>query len=164
MISINNINPNQDTQNTYHPSRGKTSNRNPGAICSVNQGNACRISSEETDSHVKHVLGIIASIDNLQGFLENMNVVHDPPFFPIAKYQRIDLILKIGGIQEAIEKSSLTQDVKQTVSNLNVKKNATDKELSAAIGGLFALRDNLINSSNIPVKNTKPGSILTMKA
>lgn len=145
------------------PNGGKTAGANSGPVASVGQGSG-GISSGEIDALQGQSLGITASIDNLQGELENLNAVYDPPFFPIATYQRADIILQINNIQSAIEQSSLPEKVKQSVSTDKLKTTATDKEIGAAVGELFAVRDTLTESSKAAVKNTIPGAILTLKA
>jgi hypothetical protein len=162
-MSINMINPYQGMQNPYRPCGGKTANAGSGTVVSAGQSSG-GISSGETDPVPGQSPGIAASIGNLRGSLENLNVVHDPPFFPIATYQRVDIILQINHIQAQIGRSSLAPEVKQAVSTVNLKKDATDKELGAAIGRLFAVHNTLTKGSKISVKNTNPGSILTLKA
>jgi hypothetical protein len=161
-MNISIINPFQGLQNAYRPSGGKASSVNSGPVASSDQSIG-GIFSGELEPVAGQSLGIIAGISNLQGRLDDLNVVHDPPFFPIASYQRIDIIMKISGIQEEIGKSSLPPEVKQSISADKLKIDATDKELGGAISKLFAVRDTLTMGRKVSVKNTEPGTILTMK-
>jgi hypothetical protein len=129
-MNVNTISPFQALQNVYSPNAGRISNANSGEI----------------DPLQAQSVGITASISNLQGQLENLNVVHDPPFFPIARYQRVDLITKIRGIHQEIGQSSLPPEVKQPVSANKLKNDATDSEIGIAIGKLFAIRNILTQS------------------
>lgn len=160
MMSINIINIYQGLQNAYYPGGGKapTAGSDSGSASSTDRSG--EISSGDTDAPLGQSLGIAASIDNLQESMENMNVVHFPPFFPIATYQRVDLVLQINHIQNQIRQSSLAPEIKQAITADNLKKDATDQELGAAIGRLFAVRDALTKDS---IVNAQPGAILTTK-
>jgi len=103
-------------------------------------------------------------INNLQKDLEaDPNVVSYPPFFPIATYQRLNLIEKIRRIEETIEHSSLDNSLKSTISENFLKNRATDTEISEAIGKLFAFRDELMESGQASPAEMQPGSILSIE-
>jgi hypothetical protein len=161
-MNVNIINPFQGVQNAPALRGGKTSSANSGPVTAPDQSIG-GIFSGEMDTIQGQSLGITASISNLQGQMEDLNVVHFPPFFPIAKYEKIDLVMKIRGIQEQIGQSSLPPEVKQSVSADKLKSDATDKEIGDAIGKLFAVRDTLTQGRKVSVKNSQPGSILTLK-
>jgi hypothetical protein len=150
-------------QNAYYHGGGKapTAGSSSGPASSMDRSG--ETSSGETDAPLGQSLGIAASIDNLQGSMKNMNVVHFPPFFPIATYQRVDLVLQINQIQDQIRQSSLASDIKQVIPADDLNKDATDQELGAAIGRLFDVRDTLTKDSNLSTKNAEPGAILTTK-
>jgi hypothetical protein len=106
--------------------------------------------------------GITAYIDSIQEQLD-LILVHYPPFFPIGTYQRLDLIEKIRGIQEEVEKSSIDESVKQTFSSETLKDNATDEEIYVALDRLFRLRDALMKDRSVSPHTAHPGSILNIK-
>lgn len=161
-MNVNVINPFQGLQNASGLSSGKTSSANSGPVASSDQSSS-GIFSGEMGTVAGQSLGVIARVSNLQGAMDDMNVVHFPPFFPIARYQKIDLIMQIKGIQGDIAQSALPPELKQAVSTDKLKMDATDKEIGDAIGKLFAVRDTLTRGREVSVKNTQPGSILTMK-
>ncbi len=129
---------------------------NPGSrykTCSVNKDmRSARISTVPFESKTisvepsiipkGQINGIIASIDYIQKQL-NKILTHYPPFFPPGTYQRLDLIKKIRDIQENVERSSLTNELKKTLSDKKLFDNATDKDLSSVLNKLFELRDKL---------------------
>jgi len=107
---------------------------------------------------------VAALINNLQKDLESdPNVVLYPPFFPIATYQRLNLIEKIRGIEGTIEHSSLDKSLKSTISENFLKDRAMDTEISEAIGKLFAFRDQLMESGQASPADMEPGSILSIE-
>jgi hypothetical protein len=88
---------------------------------------------------------ITSSVSSLQQQLYNLNIVDFPPFFPIARYQKMDLILNIKKIQEQINRSSLSPDLKQAVSATALKNNSTDEQIGTALDTLYSVRDSLVN-------------------
>ncbi len=108
---------------------------------------------------------ITALFNNLQRDLESdLSVVLYPPFFPIATYQRLNLIEKVRGIEEAIVQASLDENLKSTISGNFLKDHATDGEISAVMGKLFALRDQWLATGQASPAELQPGSILSTEA
>lgn len=160
-MNINIITANQEIQNAYNP-KGEAANAGTGSVTVAEQSSG-EISSGEIDSPQGQNLRIALRIDNLQSQMNNMNVVHDPPFFPIATYQRVDLVLKIKNILADIEKSTLAQEIKKAVSTSPVMENVTDEQLGAAIGKLFDIRDALAQDREISAADAQPGDILKLE-
>jgi len=163
IMNIFNIDTRQGLQNAIHPAsedNSATSKRPVSIVTTVNRGTL----SGKSEATLGQSLGITTSINNLQKDLESdPNIVLYPPFFPIATYQRLDLIEKIGGIEEEIQQSSLDESLKSAFSSNNLKVGATDTEISAAIDRLFALRDQLTGSGSASADKIKPGSILSIE-
>ncbi len=90
-------------------------------------------------------------------------LVEFPPFFPPGSYQRIDLIKGIRGIQDEVERSSLQVDMKKEISSSKLSEDATDSEISAALGKLFSLKDELSKSLPMTVESPKPGTLVNVK-
>ena len=91
-------------------------------------------------------------------------LVHYPPFFPIAKYQRLDLIEKVKGIEEKLEDLSINEDLKQMLSGKKLTDDATDNELSCALDNFFYLRGILTKNEEVFSDTPAIGSILNIKA
>ncbi len=108
-------------------------------------------------------LGIAAMIDDLQKYVEeDLNIVRDPPFFPIATYQRLDLIKRVRIVEEEIQRSSLDENLKPA-SDPPLQNEATDTEIAAAIDRLSAFRGRLTGNGPASPEEIKPGSILTVE-
>jgi len=93
----------------------------------------------------------------------NKILVEFPPFFPPGSYQRIDLIKGIRGIQDEVEKSSIQSDLTKEISSNKLSGDATDSEISSALGKLFSLRDELSKSFPMTVESPKPGTLVNVK-
>jgi len=118
----------------------------------------------ETETTPGPLPGIIAQIDNLQQHVESdLNIVRDPPFFPIATYQRADLIKRVRIIEEEVQRLSLDKEPgsKPSVNQLNDE--ATDSELSAALDRLFSFRDRIKSSRLESAAGIEPGSFLAVE-
>ena len=110
--------------------------------------------------------GIAGMINTLQQHVEtNLNIVRDPPFFPIATYQRQDLIKRIRIVEEAVQRASLDKNFNPgfAAEGLSQRDLATDKEISSALDKLFALRDQLMNNPSASPAEIAPGSILAVE-
>jgi len=83
---------------------------------------------------------IIAPIEYIQEQLDAI-LVDYPPFFPLGKFQRADLIKKIQGIQDQVEKSPLSSDIKRNIKNHKVSENANDNEIGIALKGFINLKN-----------------------
>jgi hypothetical protein len=76
---------------------------------------------------------------------KNLTVVTDPPFFPIATYQRQDLIKKVEWAEVAEESKVSDQSLQNTVSDIKAKANETDA------------------SRHVTSEKNQPGEILSIK-
>lgn len=88
------------------------------------------------------ISSIIASIEYIQEQLDAI-LVHYPPFFPLGKFQRANLIKKIQGIHDQVEKSSLSSDIKRNIKNRKVSEKANDNEIGTALQGLINLKNEV---------------------
>jgi hypothetical protein len=108
--------------------------------------------------------GEIAMINNLpQQVNSDLNVVRDPPFFPIATYQRADLIKRVRIVEEEVQRSSLDASVKSAISTRPLKTEATDKGMDSARNRLSTLRDQFSSSKPASPDPIEPGSILAVE-
>jgi len=137
-------------------------NVTPGeSLSAVAPGN-CGV---KPDSALAESVRVASLIGDLQRDLEaDPTVVFDPPFFPIATYQRLELIQKVRNTEEEVDNSSLNQGMKEAISGSHLRDEATDREISAALGGLFAFRDRLTERGPASLEEMQPGSILEIKA
>jgi hypothetical protein len=162
-MNIHNIHTLQGQQNMIHSSSEVNVATSNGILSMVTPSNSGTLSGKpETSLGESHKVTTL--INNLQKDLESdLNVVLDPPFFPIASYQRLDLIEKIRGLGEEIQRSSLDEGLKSTISGNFLKDSATDEEISAAVGKLFAIRDHLTEGVQASPEDINPGSILSIE-
>lgn len=102
------------------------------------------------------------SIGSIQAQLD-LILVNYPPFFPIGKYQRLDLIKGVNHVQEEIEKSNIDPNLKKTYSGEKLSEKATDEEISVALEKLYQLR-HAISSGHPSETGARPsGMILDLK-
>ena len=115
-MNVNNINPYQGLQNAFRPGGGNEGAGDNLEVASVSSGQS------------------------------NPAVVYDPPFFPIATYQRQDLIRKVS-IRGEVEfkQSGADQGLQNTLIDNKSQSNATEKVRAAM------------------AENIQPGAILTVK-
>jgi len=90
-------------------------------------------------------------------------VVHYPPFFPIATYQRLDLIKKAGGMEEAVQEPSQGKSTSSTAPDNISREKTTASELSGANGEIFAFHDQSTGRGQPSLKGKQPGSILDIE-
>lgn len=86
-----------------------------------------------------------------------------PPFFPAGSPQRIDLIKKIKGLEELVEKSSPKKSSDKTSSDKRLSEDASDKEISAALDRLVGYRDAVRRANPQPAETPKSGTIVNIK-
>jgi hypothetical protein len=85
-----------------------------------------------TQNAIKSDSGNSSSADNIQvssageGQSTNLTVVTDPPFLPIATYQRQDLIKKVRSLEFKIGHEVIDQRSQNTVSDIKAKSSETD--------------------------------------
>jgi hypothetical protein len=163
-MNIPNIHIYQGLQNTVRPAgenNAATTNRPLSVGITNNSGSLSGVPKATGNQ----LLGITALINNLQTHVEsNLNIVRDPPFFPIATYQRADLIKRIRIIEEEVQRSSLDNGLRPEFTPSELKAQASDKEISAALDKLFALRNRLTGNEPLPsAENAEPGSILAVE-
>ncbi|OPY91265.1 MAG: hypothetical protein A4E72_00203 [Syntrophus sp. PtaU1.Bin208] len=90
-------------------------------------------------------------------------VVHYPPFFPIATYQRPDLITKAGGVGETIQNSSQDEGIPSTASDNILQDKTTSAEISKANGEIFAFHGQTTRKEQPFIRAKQPGSILDIE-
>ncbi|HPJ97386.1 MAG TPA: hypothetical protein PK022_08740 [Syntrophales bacterium] len=162
-MNIQNIHIFQGLQNAVRPAGENNSvhlNRSLSVGTTINSGSL----SGEPEIKPGYSTGIIAQINNLQKHVESdLNIVRDPPFFPIATYQRADLVKRVRVIEEAVQQLGLEKDVKTTLTAKKLKEQATDQEIATALDKLFAFRDRQKKSGPSLPAEIKPGSLLAVE-
>jgi hypothetical protein len=160
-MNVNAVQPNQGLQNSaLSADKSNAASLNKTGSCVGMPGVSTSSREGRTAQFQAH--GITTYIDSIQEHLD-LILVHYPPFFPIGTYQRLDLIEKIRGIQEEVERSSIDESVKQTFSSEILKDDATDKDIYVALDKLFGLRDTLMKDRSVSPHKAHPGSILNIK-
>ena len=97
MNIINNINPYQGMQNALKTESGNGSSVDNRPVSSVDEGHPA-----------------------------NLTIVTDPPFLPIATYQRQDLIKKVKSVEYEIEHKVTEQRLHNMVADIKSKAGETD--------------------------------------
>jgi hypothetical protein len=161
-MNINAVQPNQGQRDAALFADKSNATFNNRTVLSFGMPGSS-ISSAESRTPQVQAQGITSFIDSIQEQLD-LILVHYPPFFPIGTYQRLDLIQKIKGIQEEVERSSIDEGLKKTFSAAALKDDATDKDISLALDKLFGLRDSLLKDVSVSHDKALPGSILNIKA
>ncbi|MRR29591.1 hypothetical protein EG834_04525 [bacterium] len=158
MMMINNINPHQGLQNAVRPGGSSATSTENRLVLS--SGRSKTVLVPEAEAYDAQLLGITERVNNLQQ-RPDLNLVHDPPFFPIATYQRMDLIGEIRSIQVEIGNSSLSPELKQ--AGEKIKDDATDQQIANVLDKLLSLRDTLSRKMAVSKDNIQPGSILKLE-
>ena len=105
-MNILNIHIYQGLQNAVRPAGGNNSVAVSRPLSAGIASNSVSLSGA-SETTLGQSPGIIAQINNLQSHVDSdPNIVRDPPFFPIATYQRADLIKRIKVTEEAAQRSS----------------------------------------------------------
>lgn len=157
---VNNINPYQGMQNAIRPGGSNTSSAESRQVLS--SGRSASAPRMKTETHNAQSLGITERVNTLQQQW-GLNEVQDPPFFPIATYQRMDLIGEIRSIQADVERSSLSSEIKQAVSGERLKDDANDQQIANVLDKVFTLRNTLAQELAVSKDNIQPGSILKLE-
>ena len=160
MMMINNIIPYQGLQNAIRPGGSNTSSVEKRLALSSDRSTSAPM--PETGSIEAHALGISERVNALQQ-RHNLNQVQDPPFFPIATYQRMELIGEVRNIQVDIKRSSLSPELKQSISGEKLKDDATDKQIANVLDKILSLRDTLSREFAVSKDKAQPGSILKLE-
>lgn len=82
-----------------------------------------------------------------------------PPFFPLATYQRADLIRKIQTLQDEILKKAAETGSSALQAQPRITEQATDQEISSALEGL----KNAMESAVSGLTDKGAGAILSIK-
>lgn len=121
--------------------------------------------TENVSKEVPHGVGaqsVVGHINYMKQQLDEILVSY-PPFFPAGSPQRPDLIKRIKGIQDEIEKLSV--QAKAPAGNMKIKKlpgNATDKDISRAIEDLVRFAKEIGGKVPLPDKG-RPGTLVHIK-
>ncbi len=158
---INTIHPYQGQQNAVRPGGSNATSVESRPVQSG--GRSETVLPPEMDAPEALMLGIAERVNSLQEKLD-LNLVQYPPFFPIATYQRMDLIGEIRNIQVDVEKLSLSPEIKQDISGAKLEDDATDDQIAHVLDKVLALRDSLKQKLTVSSKDIQPGVILKLEA
>ncbi len=158
---INNINPYQGMQNAIRPGGSNTSSADNRMVLSA--GRTSTVLLAEKDSYDPQLLKISERITTLQRNLD-LTLVHYPPFFPIATYQRADMIVEMKGIGEAIEQADINPALTQAAAVVaQLSSESNDADIAGALDKLLMVRDTLVRERAQSQKDVQPGSILELE-
>jgi hypothetical protein len=122
-------------------------------------------SSASTDATLPPVVQAQALVNRIDYVGEQLNkiLVEFPPFFPPGTYQRADLIKGIRDIQDEVENSSVSSEMKKDISSQKLTENATDHDISAALDKLLTFRDEIAKSIPETAEGFEPGTMVSIK-
>lgn len=163
MMNIHSIHTLQGLQNAVRPAGEEKSVSSRGTLSKVAPLNSDTL-PEESVTPLEQSAETSAFINSGQKDLESdPTVVRYPPFFPIATYQRLDLIEKTKGMEDKLQESSPGASIPSASSDNSLKSNETDTETSTANGEIFAFSDQSTESSKTSLDERQPGSILNIE-
>ena len=158
---VNNINPYQGMQNAIRPGGSNTYSVDTNSIASNDR--APQVSAAAADNGDRQLLAITERINTLHRNLD-LTLVYFPPFFPIASYQRMDLITEMQAIGGDISQADISPALKQAaVAVQQLSSESTDADLSDALDKLTAVRDTLVNQRAATQTDVRPGSLLALE-
>jgi hypothetical protein len=155
-MDINSIQSGQLSQNAI------LSNNRRGQVADGRSGSSYTQSSVEIKTPQVSAETVVPRINYLKQQLSEL-LTSFPPYFPAGSPQRIDLIKKINGLDELVEKSSPKKSGDKTSSDNKLSEDASDKEISAALDRLFGFRDAVQQANLQPAESPKPGTIVNVK-
>jgi hypothetical protein len=160
MIIYNN-NPYQGLQNAMRPGGLKASSSDHAQV--TLPGRVQTIGDAQADAVDRLLIQITERINTLQRNLD-LTLVHYPPFFPIATYQRMDMIMEIKGIGEDIGKAPVDPALKQLASSAKtLSPESTDSDIADTLDKLLSVRDTLVKERAAVKKELRPGTILALE-
>lgn len=160
-MMINQINPYQGMQNAIRPGGSQTSSDDNRMVLSAGRTNTVLLAEKESVD--PQLLKITERIATLQRNLD-LTLVYFPPFFPIASYQRMDLITEMKAIGEDISQADINPMLKQaTLAVQQLSSESTDADLSGALEKLTAVRDTLVSQRAASQTEVQPGSLLALE-
>lgn len=139
------------------PAQSADASAAPGSTSSTTANSQGQQSTLEAQ-----MVSINSNIDYIQNTL-NALLNDYPPFFPAGQPQRIDLIKGIKGIQEKIEKSAIPEEVKKNAAGPKLSDNASDSEISAALGSLIPFKDSFAQKNAEGSDTKQPGTVVNIQ-
>jgi hypothetical protein len=163
MMNIHSIHTLQGLQNAVRPAGEVKPAPSSGPLPKVASLDS-DTSPEESVTPLGQSAETSALISSGQRDLESdPTVVRYPPFFPIATYQRLDLIEKTKGMEDKLQESSPGESIPSTSSDNFLKSNGTETETSTANGEIFAFSDQSTGRAKTSLDEKQPGSILNIE-
>lgn len=157
---ISNVNPYQGMQNALHPI-GSNIPDGDNRVGQVRDRGKTPPTSE-MQSIGAPAMDIADRIYLLQ-IKWDLLEIHYPPFFPIATYQRMDLIGEIRNLQEEIERSSLSPELKRAIAGEKLRDDATDAQIAKILDKMFSLRETSDRDKSGLSTEAQPGAILKLE-
>lgn len=157
---VNSINPYQGMQNALRPGGSNISGGDNRIAPVADRSNPQP--APQMQSSVLPAQRIAERIYLLQ-IKWDLLEIHYPPFFPIATYQRMDLIGEIRNLQEEVERSSLSPEIKREIAGEKLRDDATDDQIAGILENMISLRDASGREPTGQAKEARPGSILKLE-
>jgi hypothetical protein len=158
---ITSINPYQGLQNAIRPGGLDTPGANQRDVSSAGRAERSPATARTTSNPVAFDIGerITALVRNL-----DLTLVHFPPFFPIATYQRMDLIEQMTGIAQDIIRADMRPEFTQAAdAAVSLTPEADDAQIAHALDKLLEVRDTLARQRAQPHTEVQPGAILELE-
>ena len=157
-MEINSVIMQSNQVDTLRPSA-----QNDSSIDTSNKGSSAPVSGHSSPATPEaQSMSISSNIDYIQNKLDAALISY-PPFFPAGHPQRIDLIKGIKGIQEKIEKSAISEEVKKNAAGPKLSDHASDSEISAALGNLVNFKNSFIQQNAEGANAKQPGTVVNIK-
>ncbi len=149
-------------QNAIRPGGSNTSGDDNRLVLSA--GRKTTFLLAEKESYDPQLLQISERITALARNLD-LTLVHYPPFFPIATYQRMDLIEEMKGIGQAIEEQARINPVFRQAAAAagQLSPESNDADIADALDKLMLVRDALQREHTGLSNQLQPGSILELE-
>lgn len=160
-MNINGIQTSQVPQNAVRPSEKDNASAIGRSISTAGKINTGSTVNEAMTPQIQ-AAGIVPSIGSIQAQLD-LILVQYPPFFPIGKYQRLELIKNTNHVQEEIEKSNIDPTLKNIYSGEKLSEKSTDEEISVALDELYQLRQAINSGHPARTGSGASGMILNVK-
>ncbi len=164
IMNIHSIGTLQGLQNAVRPAGEGKSAPSSGTPTKVALPDSKTLSETSTALEEQSTEASSPVYDRQEDPESDPTVVHYPPFFPIATYQRPDLITKAGRMDDTLQDSSQDEGIPSTASDNNILKDKTcGTERSKANGEIFAFHDQSAGKEQLSLSAKQPGSILDIE-
>ncbi len=105
-------------------------------------------------------------INNADYIKKQLSAIFDtyPPWFPAGHPQRIDTIKAVKTVLDSVKSSSLPADLKTQLAGIQLKDNATDTEMAAALHAISQSTSSIISNGTAVSGDGQSGAVINVKA